>query len=144
MRIKVLLAGLLLVAGPGYAGDGNIEAVYQTIAMESADQPMGGQIAVASVIINRSRASNKALLAVCKAPRQFSCWNSPKEAKRWLGKHYTPKVRENARKAYFQACSSASKTANFTHYHAIGCYPRWSRGHKGVRIGDHLFYKGIK
>ena len=121
----------------------DLETVYQTIAMESANQPVAGQIAVASVIIERSKRSGKALEAVCKAPRQFSCWNSPKEAKRWLRTYYTPKVRGEAVRAVKIAFLKPSKT-KFTHYHAIGCYPRWARGHKGVRIGDHLFYRGIR
>ena len=121
------------------------EVVYQTIAMESANQPARGQEAVAGVILERSRRSGKSLEAVCLAPRQFSCWNSQKEAKRWLLKHYDSQTRGKAVKAYSNALMRSGAYRGVRHYHTKGVMPKWAKGHKpALIIGEHVFYRGIK
>jgi len=150
MRGKVLwgIMGLLLVGGEAVAGPS--EVVLQTIALESASESMEGQVAVAGVILERARRSGKSLEAVCLARKQFSCWNDPKWAKRWLGLYYTPKARQNSSNALKMAYQMGSKEG-FTHYHVyqVNQYgeevrPYWARGKKGVRIDSHVFYRGIK
>lgn len=47
-----------------------------TIFGEAAGEPHAGKMAVASVIWNRANGNPERLTQVCKAPRQFSCWNA--------------------------------------------------------------------
>ena len=72
--IFLALAIILGSCEPAYPTEVN-EIVLQTISMESANQPFSGQVAVASVIINRARKAGKSLEWVVLRPRQFSCWN---------------------------------------------------------------------
>jgi len=152
MRCKFLLAIFMLVSSTAYAEvkTGDLEVVYKTIAMESASEPLEWQVAVAGVILERSRGSRKSLEAVCLAPKQFSAWNTDSKAVRWrrawLDRYYTPKARQNALKALNKAILEQSKGLNpgYTHYHNKDVRPYWSVGHKGVLIGKHKFYKGIK
>ena len=119
------------------------EVVLQTIAMEAADQPFEGQVAVASVILNRARRGNISPQSVVMRPKQFSCWNSHKWARTWLDKHYTPKVRQRALNALNQAIVGGM--TDLTHYHHTGIRPYWAVGHTpSVVIGKHVFYEGIK
>lgn len=143
----VLLA--LCLCSVGYAEPSEI--VLKTLAMEADGD--ASQTAVAGVIISRSMASGKSLEAVCLAPKQFSCWNDGKWSRAWLTRYYTPKARQRAEMALKQASYEASKGRNpgYTHYHAynvnqweVEVKPYWARGVKGVRIGNHVFYRGIK
>ena len=128
------------------------EVVLQTIAMESADQPFEGQVAVAQVILNRARRANISPESVVLRPKQFSCWNSPKWARRWLGAHYTPKARRGALNAYRKAMlvdmtnTSSGLTKNYngvTMYHTVDCKPKWdfSKLERLGQIGAHIFYR---
>src|SRR3990167_3377553 len=125
MTIARLFPGLLLVMAlmlgscePAYPAQVS-EVVLQTIAMESADQPFDGQVAVASVIINRARKAGKTLEWVVLRPKQFSCWNDPKWAKAWQEVNYTPKVREIALSALNKAMLVVDSNRRLTHYHSI-------------------------
>lgn len=142
--IKVLTVCLIASACLMQSAWAESEVVYQTIAMESANQSFDGQIAVAQVIINRAKRSNRSLEAVCKAPRQFSCWNDQKRAKAWLTSYYTPKVRLGAEMALKRAINEQSQT-KITHYHTKQVRPYWSKGHTpSLVIGEHVFYEGIR
>lgn len=136
MKIKSLLALFLLCSTNCF---GESEIVYKTIAMESANQGLEGQIAVAQVIIERSNGSNKSLSAVCLARKQFSCWNDSKLARAWLDRHYDQKTRHGAVIALNEGFKRPSN--GFTHYHALGVSPYWAKGHNGKHIGNHVFYK---
>lgn len=141
--MKPILLSLLMLCSSSIGWAKTSEVVLQTIAMESAGEPMAGQVAVASVIINRSRASNRSMEAICLAPKQFSAWNDPKWARRWLDKHYTPKVRETALSALNQAI--LEPVANIRHYHTTSTKPYWAKGHRPrIIIGHHVFYDDIK
>ena len=146
MRYKALLAILLLWSGNAWANS-PYEVVYQTIVMEAGDQSFEGQVAVAEVILNRVikspiKGQKEAFLDVCLAPKQFSCWNDRKKSKRWLAKHYTAKARQIASNA-LEMATLEYVGHGYTHYHTVGCYPSWAKGYKGVRIEDHVFYRGI-
>ena len=117
------------------------EIVLQTIAMESASEPIEGQIMVAKTIQNRARRGNISHESVVLKPKQYSCWNDHKWAKAWLAMNYTPNVRQRASKAWEMALGEPSKT---THYHRHDIMPYWAVRHKGVRLGNHIFYEGIK
>lgn len=144
-RILLLILYLLLCATMGWA-DTQIaigEIPVQTVAMESADQNDFGQYLVASVIVNRSVASHKSLSGVCKAPKQFSCWNSPNWTKAWLDRHYTLKTRLRAYNALKKAI--VEPYPNITHYHTRQVKPYWAKGHKPVVVvGNYLFYDDIQ
>ena len=118
------------------------EVVLRTIAMESAGESLEGQAMVARVIIERSRRSGRPLEAICKAPRQFSCWNSPKQAQRWLLRHFDGVTRSRAIEALKMAINA--KGGHPTHYHTLDCKPYWAVGHKPFLIvGNHAFYNDI-
>src|SRR3990167_2315124 len=113
------------------------ETVLQTIAMESGGESLEGQAMVAKVIINRAMGSNKSLEAVCKAPKQFSAWNSPKWAKAWLRANYTPIVRQRALKALNMALQNTGNPA-IKHYHTKNIKPYWAKGKTPtLTIGAH-------
>src|SRR3990167_6559133 len=147
-RVSIgLLMALALMLGscePAYPAEVS-EVIIQTIAMESADQPFEGQVAVASIIINRARRAGKSLEWVVLRPRQFSCWNSPKWAFSWLSRHYDSKARSTALKALEMAINAKEGHTRLTHYHTLDVMPYWAKGHKpALQIGRHLFYEGIK
>lgn len=142
-KLLVAIVTCLLMGGTAWAED--LETVYQTIALESANQPFQGQVSVAGVILERARQSGRSLEAVCRAPWQFSCHNDPKRAKAWLLKHYDSKVRLRAIKAYQEALMRPSAYRGIRHYHTKGVMPKWAKGHTpAFIIGEHLFYRGIK
>lgn len=124
-----------------YAEDSR-EIVLQTIAMEAANQSDRGQYLVASVIVNRAMASGQTLGQVCTARKQFSAWNDPKLAARWLSRHYDPSVRLRAYNALQRALNRPYE--GIRHYHTNDVRPYWSEGHKAaITEGAHLFYEGI-
>ena len=133
-----LLFSVLYVQGCGTAR-AESEIVLQTIAMEAANQPEAGQIAVASVILNRARNAGTTLEHQVSRYKQFSCWNNPAWSKAWLAKHYTSSVRQSS----INALTSAYKRNYLiTHYHAKSIRPYWAKHMKLVmEIGNHLFYK---
>ena len=59
------------------------EVMFLTIVGEARGEPVEGQIAVANVIVNRSRKRQQTIKDICLAPKQFSCWNfgDPNRAK---------------------------------------------------------------
>lgn len=144
MKASILfIAYMLYFSCVAYAE--NMEVVYQTISMEAASEPIEGQVMVARVIINRARASNRSLEAICKAPKQFSAWNDPKWAKRWLSRHYDGATRLRAIQAYQRARNASQRYEGVRHYHVKGLSPRWASGHIPlIQIGSHLFYEGIR
>ena len=112
--------------------------MLQTIAMESANQPMLGQAYVAKTIQTRARMGNISPQEAVLKPKQYSAWNSPKTASAWLDKHYTPKARQNAWKAYTMAYSIPP----VTHYHTLKVRPYWAKAMRHViTVGGHSFYK---
>ena len=119
------------------------EVMIETVAMESASEPFEGQVAVASVIINRAMASNRPIEAICKAKYQFSAWNDPKWAFSWLSRHYDARTRSKALKAIETALISGNGA--ITHYHSLDVAPYWARGHKPAKvIGNHAFYDDVR
>jgi len=154
-RQIVLISLCLLLSGSAWAEPS--EVVLKTIAMESASEPMDGQIAVAGVILERSRRSGRSLEAECLKPKQFSAWNTDSKAVRWrrawLERYYTPETRLRASQALKRAMLEQSKGRNpgYRHYHryninqyGVEVKPYWARGLSGNRIGNHVFYKGVK
>jgi spore germination cell wall hydrolase CwlJ-like protein len=139
--VSFIIFAIALLFGSCGTARAESEVVYQTIAMEASNQPLEGQIAVARVIINRARASNGSLESVCLASKQFSCWNSPKQAKTWLLRHYDDTTRDRAIKAYHDAIIANLSYPSINHYHTKQVKPYWAKGHNpSLVIGQHLFY----
>lgn len=140
MLTKTLVLIGLLISTPALAES---EVVYQTICMEASNQDAFGQMLVAKVIQNRSRAKGISPEAVCLAKYQFSAWNDKKWAKSWLLRHYTTQARAKAVQAWNDALR-ADKWHKLTHYCTVDTKPYWAVSHKGFRAGSHIFYENIK
>ena len=115
--------------------------VALTLFGEAAGEPLEGKRAVASVIWNRAGGDPSALVAVCRAPRQFSCWNDGA----------APRVPRDApsRRAWAVCADIAGDmvagtfvpTTCATHYHNTTVRPRWAERMREIdRIGRHRFY----
>lgn len=107
---------------------------------ECRGEPKAGQLAVASVILNRAQKSGKSLEAVCLAPKQFSCFN------RGYTKANPRTGQEMAILAYFEALESQMKAGTFrpttkaTSYLRFDCFPAWRKSLRNQeRIGNHIF-----
>ena len=117
------------------------EIVLQTIAMESANQPILGQAYVAKTIQTRARRGKISPRQAVLVPKQYSCWNSPKWAKAWLDTNYTPKARQNA----LEAWQMASRLPMVSHYHTRQVRPYWASSmQRIVIVGQHHFYKEVR
>lgn len=128
-----------------------IDVLARTIWGEARGQPIEGQEAVANVVMNRVRKRRKAwgltVESVCKAPKQFSCWNA--------NDPNLPKLKKvDASNIAFSACLDIARRAvngdlgdrTFcsTHYHTSNVRPNWSVNHTHVvQIGSHLFFNNI-
>mgnify|MGYP001604832204 CR=1 FL=1 len=151
MHKLLILTALLLSCGVSQAGEvliGDSEVVYQTIALESSNQPMEGQALVALTLINRARDRHTTPEIEALRPFQYSCWNEGgKWAKRWIRRFYTPEASQRARMALKRAITLSVRPEyqGIRHYHVIGVHPKWAKGAVPVfRVGSHLFYSNIK
>ena len=119
------------------------EIVYQTIAMEGANQSLEGQSLIAGTLLNRALIRGTKPEVEAMRPKQYSCWNDRNRAKTWLRRHFDSNTRTRAIQALERA-RNASKW-HPTHYHTLQVMPYWARGHKPcVVVGNHAFYEGIK
>ena len=113
------------------------EIVAATLILEAGGEAdPRAMAAVREVIANRAK--NKTELAVCLAPKQFSCWNKiPVERGIEIAKRH-PKW------SYALALvnQKTNYTSGATHYHAQKVSPSWAKKlAKTVQIGHHIFYK---
>jgi spore germination cell wall hydrolase CwlJ-like protein len=123
----------------------------RTVYLEASGEPYEGMVAVAWVIRNRVEAKvdrwGMNVIGVCKAPKQFSCWNldDPQTAAR----HNATLDDLALQDAYGAVIGvargrEADPTGGCTHYHAVGVSPRWARDTRShVTIGHHRFYAGL-
>jgi spore germination cell wall hydrolase CwlJ-like protein len=128
---------------------GDLDALARTLWGEARGEGRRGIEAVAAVVMNRLAAGRWGATAeaVCRARKQFSCWNP--------GDPNRPKLeRVDARDAAFALCLEAAAdalagrladpTGGATHYHARGRRPWWARGLAPcAEIGAHVFYRGV-
>lgn len=136
------------------AGDDQL-ILARTLYGEAAGEKAKGKEAVAEVVVNRARSSRypNAVADVCLQPWQFSCWNSidPNRAK-------IISLSPGTGDAVFDACFEIAGRAlngqihhlsdDVLHYHADYINsPSWVRFSPNsvleVKIGRHLFYRGI-
>jgi N-acetylmuramoyl-L-alanine amidase len=113
------------------------EIVAATLILEAGGEAdPRAMAAVREVIANRAK--NKTELAVCLAPKQFSCWNKiTVERGIEIAKRH-PK--------WSYALALVNQKTNYTkgatHYHAQKVSPSWAKKlAKTVQIGHHIFYK---
>jgi len=123
-----------------------INTIALTIFAEAAGESRDGKIAVASVIWNRAvrwYGSISKLSEVCKARKQFSCWN----AKPLLVSNIPKDKASRDAWKYCLAIAQDMVAGTFTptttadHYHADYVSPSWGKQMKKIAtIGKHIFY----
>ena len=140
---------------PRTAELGDLLTLAKTLWGEARGEGVDGMAAVAAVIINRFRARYRgcrSIEAVCRDPRQFSCWNSddPNMPRlHHIDVHPDDSFREAlaiARRAL--SGSLDDSTAGSKHYVAVSLpaalRPDWLRGKRPCAvIGRHEFYNDI-
>ena len=110
----------------------------ETLILEAVGEGFEGMIAVGEVIRNRTKLFARSEEAVCLMPKQFSCWNDPARAERFLAdyRHY----RFVARLAWWASLGS-DRTLGATDYHASYVQPYWAAAYTvAARLGRHVFY----
>ncbi|WP_207460161.1 cell wall hydrolase [Azospirillum sp. SYSU D00513] len=141
---------------PAPPADDPVDILARTLWGEARGEPVRGIEAVAAVVMNRvARAQRRggwwwgdSVVAVCRKPYQFSCWNvgDPNRAKL---------LAVTADDPVFAACLRVARravsgllpdpTGGATHYHRAGISPAWARGHgPSAEIGHHLFYNSVE
>lgn len=135
-----------------------IDTLARTIFGEARGEPIKGQEAVASVVLNRVKVAQARakktgkrywwghnIISVCQKPYQFSCWNKNDPSYHRLINvtdkdiNFATTLRI-ARRAVIGALKDQTNAA--THYHADYVSPYWSKGEKPtITIGAHIFYK---
>ncbi|MEM9470072.1 MAG: cell wall hydrolase [Pseudomonadota bacterium] len=133
-----------------------VDVLARTIFGEARGEPHEGMEAVANVVLNRARISEKkgrywwgnGIIGVCQKPYQFSCWNRSDPSYQRLidvdesNIHFATCLRI-ARRAVFGLLQDNTKGA--THYHADYVDPYWAKGEKPLmKIGAHIFYKLVE
>lgn len=128
-----------------------IDTLARTIWGEARGEGYLGMQAVANVVINRVKASQRApggmwwgntIAAVCLAPQQFSAWD---DTQRPLMLGVTPAdqqfrmAQEIALKAVLGQLPD--NTMGATHYHTLAVRPSWADASKvTAQVGQHIFY----
>lgn len=104
---------------------------------EARGEPLGGQVAVAQVIVNRARSGRFAstLCGVVRQPGQFS----------FTGRSFTPPANADWRKAAAVAAAvlsggSSGPVSRAMYFHASYVAPGWNR-ERLATIGHHVFYR---
>lgn len=132
------------------------DVLARTMWGEARGEGEIGLLAVAHVVFNRVDAASwwgRDVVAVCRKPWQFSCWNpGPRGRDRLLA----VTARDSVFSRSLQLASELLRlqhdervrrdpTGGATHFHAVELpTPRWARSHRACqRIGRHLFFRGI-
>lgn len=125
----------------------------QTIYGEARGEGASGMSAVANVVMNRAAIGGwwgDSVIAVCKAPWQFSTWNE-NDPNRSVIEAMRPGGNDVFNTAYAIAGlaingSLRDETGGATHYYAPGSIskPKWAdSGYQTASIGGHDFYSGV-
>lgn len=152
-RLLKPLPGPPRLQPPAPDNDAVIDILARTLWGEARGEPLSGQEAVASVILNRVKIAKEHrtywwgndILAVCRKPYQFSCWNHDdpnfiKMTKVGLDDRAFGQCLRLARRAVNGVLTDNTRGA--THYHAQGMIPSWARGQAPTAIiGRHIFYR---
>ncbi|MCR9221981.1 MAG: cell wall hydrolase [Alphaproteobacteria bacterium] len=132
-----------------------IDVLARTIWGEARGEPVRGREAVAACVMNRvAKAQARGghwwgsdVIAVCKAPWQFSCWNEgDPNLEKLLAVGKEDRIFQSCLRIARQAVRGAlsDPTDGATHYHHRAILPWWAKGRTPIRtIGRHLFYRNI-
>lgn len=116
-----------------------VECMARTVYREAANQALWGQLAVAQVILNRtkSRAFPHSVCGVVGQPGQFSeqpVRVAPATARPWGAAVAIATIAED------EQFPQIAPGALF--FHAAYMRPAWSQDHQRIaQIGDHIFYR---
>lgn len=132
------------------------DILAKTIYGEARGEPLSGQEAIASVIMNRKTISKKKggywwgnnIAEICQKDKQFSCWNLDDP-------NYRVLLRVDEGNPIYATCKRIAKRAlagllsdrtyGATHYHNKQVCPRWSIGKiPCTEIGNHVFYNDVE
>jgi hypothetical protein len=116
-----------------------VACLASTVYREAANQDLEGQLAVAQVIVNRTRSTTypKTLCAVVDQPGQFS--HGPVAARGTATRTWRKAV-AIAMIAAEQRVAQVAPGALY--FHESHIRPSWSRDHQRIaQIGDHIFYR---
>lgn len=119
--------------------DKQIKCLAKNIYFEAGAEPHAGKVAVASVVMNRSKSKNfpTTPCAVINQPGQFS----------WVP--HKPKIKSDD---LYEKCLTIAKdvyynkvrdnTAGALFFHATHVRPSWSnKKSRTIKIGGHIFYR---
>lgn len=133
---------------PVESPDSAITTLAKTMWGEARGETDKGRIAVAWVVVNRTRRQvsrwGMTVEKVCRQPMQFSCWNpdDPNLAKIENLSSTDPEYGQcRAIAASVLKGEIGDPTTGSTHYHHTAITPFWVRGKNPViTIGNHAFY----
>lgn len=140
-----------------------------TLWAEARSDDVEGRIAVACCVRERVHTDigrdgkpdwwGEGYIGVCRAPKQFSCWNAGTDANHLALMALVERVMRGevladpiVRECYWIADGIIRDVVRprvglATHYHAqsMATYPGWTKGATLVaEVGSHLFYKDVK
>jgi len=134
------------------------DVVGLTLYGEARGEPLEGQLAVASVLLNR-RADGRwgqTFTSVCRAPWQFSCWNVTDPNRATLDRLAADLEHGTVTDAALRRCLwiadgvvagvLPSTVRAATHYvvATLSPQPKWAKtGHLVAIIGRHAFYSMV-
>lgn len=149
-----------LSAAPPLPCGGSVDAAVDTLARtlwgEARGEPVRGIEAVAAVVVNRVRRAVAAggywwggsVVAVCRKPWQFACWNpsDPNRAKLMVVGPSDPVFATCLRVARRAVAGVLpDPTGGATHYHRLGVHPAWAAERvPSAEIGRHLFFNDVE
>lgn len=132
------------------------DILAKTIYGEARGETISGQEAVANVVLNRLKFSQKrkrywwgnTIAEICQKSRQFSCWNTDDP-------NYQIILRVNDDNPIYLVCKRIAQRAiagllkdnthQATHYHTKYVRPAWSIGKiPCAEIGAHIFYNDVE
>ena len=116
-----------------------VECLARTVYHEAANQALWGQLAVAQVVVNRTRsgAFPASVCGVVGQPGQFS--QGPVGLSATLGRPWGAAV---AIATIAQAGEFRQIAPGALFFHAASMRPSWSGAHERIaQIGDHIFYR---
>ena len=132
------------------------DILARTIYGEARGESISGQEAIASVVLNRVAFAKKkgrywwgnSIADVCRAPKQFSCWNADDPNCKIIKKVDDSDIGFCiCKRIALRAVSGLleDKTSGATHYHTRNLRPKWSVGKiPCAEIGSHIFYNDIE
>jgi len=127
-----------------------------TLFGEARGESFLGKKMIAHVIVNRAIKKGKPIAQMCLQAKQFSCWNGLQTirsddddvnlTKLLYATGDEPGYAECVRAAEEVLTSAGILDPTFgsTHYHTLGVYPYWAKGHTpATTCGAHVFYNDI-